>query len=131
MQQEMEAKRQDLLAKERSLDQAETAAERRWAKLSEDVSAKVCGALAHHGHGMVSFRILHIHTPQLAKRLSLVYCCCSSFIDQGWRKYHTSHQHREPQWSSVFWLGCAQGCRGSLQGLCCLTGRDGDAGVKG
>lgn len=41
MQQEMEARRQDLLAKERSLDQAEAAAERRWAKLTEDVSAKV------------------------------------------------------------------------------------------
>lgn len=41
MQQEMEARRQDLVAKERSLDQAEAAAERRWAKLTEDVSAKV------------------------------------------------------------------------------------------
>ena len=41
MQQEMEGRRQDLLAKERSLDQAEAAAERRWAKLTEDVSAKV------------------------------------------------------------------------------------------
>ncbi len=41
MQQELEARRQDLLAKERSLDQAEAAAEKRWAKLTEDVSAKV------------------------------------------------------------------------------------------
>ena len=41
MQQEVEARRLDLVAKERSLDQAEAAAERRWAKLSEDVSAKV------------------------------------------------------------------------------------------
>lgn len=41
MQQDMEARRQDLIAKERSLDQAEAAAERRWAKLTEDVSAKV------------------------------------------------------------------------------------------
>ena len=47
MQQEREARRQDLLVKQRSLDQAEVAAERHWAKLTEDVSAKVCGALAH------------------------------------------------------------------------------------
>ena len=41
MQQELEGRRQDLIAKERSLDQAEAAAEKRWAKLTEDVSAKV------------------------------------------------------------------------------------------
>lgn len=41
MQQELEARRQDIIAKERSLDQAEAAAEKRWAKLTEDVSAKV------------------------------------------------------------------------------------------
>ena len=41
MQQELEARRQDMIAKERSLGQAEAAAEKRWAKLSEDVSAKV------------------------------------------------------------------------------------------
>ena len=46
MQQELEARRQDLIAKERSLDQAEAAAERRWAKLTEDVSAKVQPRLA-------------------------------------------------------------------------------------
>lgn len=41
MQQEMQARRQELLGKERSLEQAEAAAERRWAKLTEDVSTKV------------------------------------------------------------------------------------------
>ena len=41
MQQELEARRQELSAKERSLAQAEAAAEKRWAKLTEDVSAKV------------------------------------------------------------------------------------------
>ena len=46
MQRELEGRRQDLLAKERSLEQAEAAAERRWAKLTEDVSAKVHAATA-------------------------------------------------------------------------------------
>ena len=56
LQQELEGRRQDLIAKERSLDQAEAAAERRWAKLTEDVSAKVLqeqhlctGVLLTHG----------------------------------------------------------------------------------
>ena len=44
-QQELEARRQDLIAKERSLGQAEAAAEKRWAKLTEDVSAKVCSEI--------------------------------------------------------------------------------------
>lgn len=48
MQQELEARRQELSTKERSLAQAEAAAEKRWAKLTEDVSAKV--RLALHVH---------------------------------------------------------------------------------
>lgn len=41
MQQELEAHRQALVTKERSLADAEAAAEKRWAKLTEDVTAKV------------------------------------------------------------------------------------------
>lgn len=41
MQQELEVRRQALVTKERSLADAEAAAEKRWAKLTEDVSAKV------------------------------------------------------------------------------------------
>lgn len=41
MQQELENRKQEIVAKERSLSQAEAAAEKRWAKLTEDVSAKV------------------------------------------------------------------------------------------
>ena len=44
MQQEVEARRQELSTKERSLAQAEAAAEKRWAKLTEDVSAKASPA---------------------------------------------------------------------------------------
>lgn len=44
MQQEVEARRQELSAKEGSLAQAEAAAEKRWAKLTEDVSAKASPA---------------------------------------------------------------------------------------
>lgn len=47
VQQELEARRQELSAKERSLAQAEDAAEKRWAKLTEDVSAKVA-CPSHH-----------------------------------------------------------------------------------
>ena len=44
---ELAARRQELSAKERSLAQAEAAAEKRWAKLTEDVSAKVA-CPSHH-----------------------------------------------------------------------------------
>ncbi len=53
VQQELEARRQDIIAKERSLDQAEAAAEKHWAKLTEDVSAKVLAG-AHVLPGMHS-----------------------------------------------------------------------------
>ena len=79
MQQELEARRQDIIAKERSLDQAEAAAEKRWAKLTEDVSAKVV-IRAHVIPGMHSssetqeHAVLCIlvcrHTDRLQKRKS-------------------------------------------------------------
>ncbi len=76
MQQELEARRQDLIAKERSLDQAEAAAEKRWAKLTEDVSAKVL-VRVHVTPGMhsssetqqhaVMWSLVSIHADRLQK----------------------------------------------------------------
>lgn len=79
MQQEMEARRQDLIAKERSLDQAEAAAERRWAKLTEDVSAKVS---SHSSACLLGtcFTILC-----LASSLSMSTSCTFISLGHPWR----------------------------------------------
>ena len=123
MQQEMEARRQDLVAKERSLDQAEAAAERRWAKLTEDVSAKVCGALAHGRHVMASgFCIYILLRSQNDLALHKLAMAFFPLIKDG-AEYHTPHQRRELPWSSVFERALCRGRGAAYKACICICNR--------
>lgn len=89
MQQELEARRQDMVAKERSLGQAEAAAEKRWAKLSEDVSAKVWAQPTSPAHCSAP--------PQLqsaASWLECAVCGCSGCLAADTIKCHCTDSSR-------------------------------------